>query len=131
MSKASPAASSSVGAEKLRLPGHVDHGEELRVTAAGEQADERRLDRLAPEGERGDVAAQVVDRDERQLPRPGERLRRRDADEQRSDEPRALRHRDALDVVERSLRPARAPRGRPAPMSSRWRREATSGTTPP
>ncbi len=47
------------------------------------------------------MAVQVVDRHERQPAGGGERLRGRDADEQRADQPRALRHGDLLDVVER------------------------------
>ena len=52
--------------------------EEERVAAAREQAEERRLDRVGLEVERGDVAVQVVDRHERQPQRPRERLRRRE-----------------------------------------------------
>ena len=37
---------------------------------------------------------------ERQPPRPGERLRRRQADEERADQPGALRDRDPFDPVE-------------------------------
>jgi hypothetical protein len=47
----------------------------------------------------------MVDRRERKLARRGERLRARDSDEQRADEPRALGDRDGVDVVERGARP--------------------------
>ena len=50
------------------------------------------------------MALEVVDRDERQAPRPRERLRGRDPDEQRADETRALRDGDPLDALERSSR---------------------------
>ena len=103
MSNASPAASSSVEPSTL-LVGVAADVDQHRVPAAREQAEERRLDRLRLEVERGDVAVQVVDRDERQVPRPRDRLRRGDADEQRADEARALRDRDAVDVVERRAR---------------------------
>ena len=83
------------------------------------------------EVERGDVPVEVVDRHERQPPRPGDRLRRGEPDEQRADQARALRDRDAVDVVERRARLRRAPRARRARSSSRCRRDATSGTTPP
>ena len=52
------------------------------------------------EVERGDVAVQVVDGHEREPARPGERLRRREADEQRADQARPARDGDGLDVVE-------------------------------
>src|SRR5207244_2241468 len=39
--------------------------EEERVAAGGEQAEKGRLDRLRLEVERGDVAVQMIDRDER------------------------------------------------------------------
>ena len=74
------------------------------MAPAREQAEERRLDGIGREEERGDVAVQVVDRRKRQAARPGERLRRRDADEQCADEPGALRDRDRVDVVERRPR---------------------------
>ena len=44
---------------------------------------------------------QVVDRDERKPPRPGERLRRREPDEEGADQPGPARDGDGLDVVER------------------------------
>ncbi len=75
--------------------------EQQRVPTAREQAEKRRLHRVGLEVERRDMPVEMVDRDERQPLRPRERLRRREADEQRADEPRALRHRDAVDVVER------------------------------
>ena len=46
------------------------------------------------------MALQVVDGRERQLARGRERLGRREADEQRADQPGALRGGDQLDVVE-------------------------------
>ena len=56
------------------------------------------------EVQRGDVPVEVVDPDERQATRPRDRLRGGDADEQRADQPRPLRHGDAVDVVERRAR---------------------------
>jgi hypothetical protein len=50
------------------------------------------------------VAVQMVDRDERQPPRPGQGLCGRDPDEQRADETRSLRDGDPVDVVERGSR---------------------------
>ena len=49
------------------------------------------------------MPVQVVDRNEREPARPGERLRRLHADEQRADQPRPARDRDAVDVVERRV----------------------------
>ena len=71
------------------------------MPAAREQAGERRLDGVRLQVERGDVAVQVVDRDERQPARKGERLRCRKADEERADQPGTRRDGDAIDVVER------------------------------
>jgi hypothetical protein len=50
------------------------------------------------------MPVQVVDRDERKAARPRERLCSGKADEQRADEPRALRDCDPVDVVERCAR---------------------------
>ena len=100
------------------------------MPAAREEARERRLDGCGFEVERRDVPVEVIDGDERQAARPRERLRGRDADEERADEPRALRDRDALDRSSGASRDASASRTTGA-TSSRWRREATSGTTPP
>ena len=130
MSKASPAASSRV-VPSTRNPRVVLDVEQQRVAAAGEQAQERRLGGIGLEEERGDVTVQVVDRDERQPPRPGERLRRRETDEERADQAGPAGDRDPRDVVER-LRSASARASRTTgTTSSRCRRDATSGTTPP
>jgi hypothetical protein len=75
-------------------------GEEQRVAAAREQAQERRVERVRLHVQGCDVPVQVVDRDEGQPLRPRDRLRGREADEERADEPGALRHGDALDVRE-------------------------------
>jgi hypothetical protein len=50
------------------------------------------------------VAVQVVDRDERQPPRPGERLRRGDADQKCPDQTGPLRDADGLDIAELGVR---------------------------
>ena len=76
------------------------HVDEQRVPSARQQAEEGRLERVGLEVERGDVAVQVVDGHERQPAAPGERLRGREADEQRADQAGALRDRDGLDVVQ-------------------------------
>ena len=76
------------------------------------------------------MALQVVDRRERQPPRGGEPLGGRDADEQRADQPGPLRDRDGST----SSRPASArasASSTTALTSSRWWRDAISGTTPP
>ena len=81
----------------------ADVGEE-RVAAAGDEAQERRLDDgipAHPQEVRRNVTLQVVDGGERQAANGGDRLRGLDADEQRADEPGPARHRDQLDVVER------------------------------
>jgi hypothetical protein len=78
----------------------LDDAGEQRVPPAGDQAQERRLEHAGLEEGGGDVALEMVDRHERQPPRGRERLGGRDPDEQRADEPRALRDRDAVEFVE-------------------------------
>ncbi len=74
---------------------------EQRMPAAGDQAHERRLERLAIcEEVSGHMPLEVVDGGERQLPRGGDRLRRREADEQRAHEPGALGGGDELHALE-------------------------------
>ena len=74
------------------------------MSSAREQAGEGRLDRLGAEVERGDVPFEMVDRDERDAARPGHGLRRREADEERTDQARTARDADALDVGHLSTR---------------------------
>ena len=80
--------------------------------------------RLGIEDVGGDVPDEVVHGVQRLVERDGERLRRADADHERSGEPRAAGDRDGVDVVEsrRPLRRAR-PRSRAAaPRGARGRR---------
>ena len=78
----------------------VANVEQERVPSTREQARERRLEGIGSEVERRDVRVEMVDGHERQAPCPGERLRGREADEQCTDEPGALRHADAVDRVQ-------------------------------
>ena len=71
------------------------------MAAARKQAEKRRLDLGRVEVQGGDVPVQMVDRNERQLARPSERLGCRNAHEQRADEPRPLRHGDRVEILER------------------------------
>ena len=103
--------------------------EQQRVPSAREQAEKRRLDGIRLEVERGDVPVQMVDRYERQPAAPGEPLGGREPDEQRADEPRPLRDRDPVDLVQRG--PPASASLTTGETSSRCRREAISGTTPP
>ena len=98
MSNASPAASSSVWPSTSCRRARDPH--EQRVPAARDQAHVRRVERIGLQEVRGDVAVEVVDGHERQPARGRERLGAGEPDEQRADEPRAPRDRDALDVVE-------------------------------
>ena len=82
----------------------LGHAGQQRVAARGEQAQERRLDRVGREEVGGDVALEVVDGRQRQPPRGGQALGGGDADEQRADQARALGDRDQLGVVERGAR---------------------------
>ena len=82
----------------------LGHAGQQRVAAGGEQAQERRLDRVRLQVVGGHVAVQVVDRRQREPARGGEGLGGGDADEQRADQARALGDGDQLDVVERGAR---------------------------
>ena len=79
----------------------LPHGQQLRMAAAREQAEERRLDLDRVEIKRGNVSVEVVDWDQRQLARPRECLRSRNADEERTHESRPLCDGDGLDLRER------------------------------
>ena len=68
------------------LLGVALHVDEHRVAAARKQAEKRQLDRIGLQVERGDVAVEVVDRMQREAPRPGDRLCRGETDEQRADQ---------------------------------------------
>ena len=76
------------------------------------------------------MAVEVVDGGEREPAGGGERLGGGHADQQRADQPGALGDGDELDVVERVAR-GRSASSTTALTSSRWWREAISGTTPP
>ena len=80
-------------------------------------------------GGRGDVPREVVDGHEGEAAGPGQRLRGREADEQRPHQARPAGHGDALHTIERRVRGGNASRTT-RDTSSRWRREAAS-TTPP
>ena len=74
------------------------------MAAAGEQAEKGRLERDRLEVERGHVPEQVVNRNQRQTPRPGDRFGGGDANEQRPDQARSLRDGDAVQLLEGQLR---------------------------
>ena len=80
---------------------------------------------------RRDVPLQMVDRRERQLARGRERLGGGQADQQRADQPGPLRRGDQLDLLERRRPPRSRACSTTTLTSSRWWREAISGTTPP
>ena len=69
------------------------------MAAGREEAHEGRLDGIRAEEERRHVAVQVIHRRQRHGERPGERLRSRQADEQRADEPGPARRGDEIDVA--------------------------------
>ena len=73
------------------------------MPTAREEAEEGRLRRVGRQVERGDVAVQVVHRNEREPARGGERLGRRQAHQQRADQPRPARDGDGLDLLELRL----------------------------
>ena len=79
------------GAPEDLVAGVVADRRQHRVAAAGDQAEEGRLERVGLEEVGGDVALQVVDGDQRQAPRRGDRLRRADPDQEGADQARARR----------------------------------------
>ena len=83
-------------ADQLVVPRLGDEVE-ARVAARHDEHGGRQRQLAVRERERLDVAGEMMDRHDRNAAGPGERLRERDADEQRSDEPRPLRHRDGAD----------------------------------
>ena len=101
------------------------------MTAARQQAEEGRLERRPGcEVQRRDVGVQVVDRGQRQPSRPGERLRRCDADEEGSDRP-GPRVTATSSTSSSDASASSSASSTTGTASSRCRREATSGTTPP
>ena len=83
----------------------IGHAREQRVPAAGDQAEERGLERRRTQECGRDVSVQVIDRRQRQLVRRSESLRRRHADEQRGHQSRPAGDRDHPDAGERRPRP--------------------------
>ena len=75
-----------------------------RVTAAGDQSQERGLEFSWLEEARGKVAVKVIDGRKRQLTSGRQALGRTEADEQRGDKPGAARGGDEFDVIEAHLR---------------------------
>ena len=71
------------------------------MAARDDERHEGRLERRLCEKVCKDVALEMVDADERLVERKGQRLGRRDADEQGADETGAVRHSDLVDVLER------------------------------
>ena len=71
---------------------------EQRVAAARDQAEERRLDRIGLEEVGRDVTVEVIDPDQRQPVRGGQRLCRAHADQQRPDQPGGRRDRDGVKI---------------------------------
>src|SRR6185312_12948371 len=78
----------------------VAHRRQHGVAAGGDQAEEGRLQRFGLEEVGGDVALQVIDRDQRQPAGGGDRLRGRDPDQEGADQPGPGGGGDRLDVVQ-------------------------------
>ena len=74
------------------------HLDEQRVPARHEQHDDRQFDRRVVEQRRVEVRFEVVDPDERHVPREGQRLGRRHTDEEGTDQPRSDRARHCIDA---------------------------------
>ena len=79
----------------LAVPAHLD---QHRVAARHEQHDERELERRIFEERRVAVRLEVVDADERHVPRQRQRLGRRDADQQGADQARPDGAGDGIDA---------------------------------
>ena len=93
LSNASPGGVVERRAEHGGTP-RVRHVEQQRVAAGGEQAEERRLDRVGARKSEATWPWRWSTGAERQAARVGERLGRREPDEERADQPRALRDGD-------------------------------------
>ena len=72
---------------------------ERRVAARDHQREEGKLGRVVGEERRVHVSLEMVHSDEWQTVGPGQRLGHRAAHEQAADQPRAVRHRDAVEVT--------------------------------
>ena len=68
------------------------------MAARNDERHKWRLELRRREEVREDMAFEMVDADERHAERKRQRLRRRDADEQRTDEAGAICHSDLVDV---------------------------------
>src|SRR5205823_3041605 len=73
---------------------------ERRVAAGDDQRQEGMLGRIVGEERGVDVPLEMIHADQRQIVHPGQRLGHRAADQQRADQPRALRHRDAVEIAQ-------------------------------
>ena len=71
---------------------------ERRMAARDDERHERRLELRCREEVRENVPFEMVDADERHAERKRKRLRRRNADEQRTDEAGPIRHGNLADV---------------------------------
>jgi hypothetical protein len=129
LSKASPAASSSVSPSSWYSPTPVD-AHQLAVAAGDEQGDKREGRRSRESKRREQVAFEVVNRDGRDAERRGQSFGEGGADQQRAGEPRALRVGDGIDGVERAAAVGQTLRSS-GTVRRMWSREASSGTTPP
>ena len=83
------------------------------------------------EERRAHVPFEVVDGDHRDRELPRHRLRRANADEQRADEAGAAGRQRSRRGPENRVPDRSSASVTTGPMHSRWRREASSGTTPP
>ena len=112
LSNASPAASSSVVPSRSNEPRSRTASSSVCPPLASRQTKGGSTGAGA-EVERRDVTLEVVDRDERDAARPGDRLGRREADEQRTDQARPARDADPRRRRRARRPPRREPRARP------------------
>ena len=100
LSKASPAASSMVGAERLDRGGHVAHPQQRGVPAGDQQRQAGVGQRAVLELVDGDVGGEVVHAVQRLAQPQRQRLGRGDADQQRPGQPGPGGDGERVDVVE-------------------------------
>ena len=107
------------------------HLDQHRVAARDEQHDERELERRVLEERRVQVRLEVVDADERHVPRQRQRLGRRHADQQGADQTRDRTVQATASMRRSSIPASTIARAITGLSASRWARLAISGTTPP
>ena len=107
----------------------LDH-EQRGMTARNHQREVRHRDPML-EQRREQMALDMIDADERKTGRLREALRAHQADQQRADQSRPARDRDAVDIARACIRAVASARSITGMIVTTWLRDASSGTIPP